>query len=319
MPSASASYGLARLRTGPGHTAIVLHGILQTREMLAPFAEMLGDAAPALNVFTYGYNHTQGLERNGRRLADAIRSEIAPGRVDLVGYSMGGLVARLAASEDVPSRIHTVVTLATPNRGSLSNAELTTLGQLGRSTFEFLTAFAPRAEGLKDLTRAAEIMSNRRKTLLGKVPSLALSADERRYASIPGLFYNQDAPGFKFGPSVKLAGLTAFFEVGRLKRTLIAMARPHDGIVTQRSNDISTSEPADWSEVHLVSAASDGRPARCHAVIDRCVENDHISIIRDADVARLAAELLLSDDWRALRSNRQELHNRVRLYPFDAE
>jgi hypothetical protein len=91
-------------------------------------------------------------------------------------YSMGGLVARLAATEELPSRIHTVITLATPNRGSVSNAELTTLGQLGRSVFEAISPLAPRTEGVKDLTRAAKIMSSRRNALLQANPQLDISA-----------------------------------------------------------------------------------------------------------------------------------------------
>jgi len=85
---------------------------------------------------------------------------------------MGGLVARLAATEELPSRIHTVITLATPNRGSVSNA----LGQLGRSVFEAISPLAPRTEGVKDLTRAAKIMSSRRNALLQANPQLDISA-----------------------------------------------------------------------------------------------------------------------------------------------
>ena len=114
--------------------------------------------------------------QNGKDLALAISRDIPVGRVDLVGYSMGGLVARLAATEELPSRIHTVITLATPNRGSVSNAELTTLGQLGRSVFEAISPLAPRTEGVKDLTRAAKIMSSRRNALLQANPQLDISA-----------------------------------------------------------------------------------------------------------------------------------------------
>src|SRR5580658_7843324 len=139
MDNVTSVYGLEQLKAGTGHAVVVLHGIRQTRGDLAPFARMISHESDALNVFVYGYNHTRALECNGRDLAAAISRNIPEGRVDLVGYSMGGLVARLAATEELPSRIHTVVTLATPNRGSVSNAELTTLGQLGRSAFEMIS------------------------------------------------------------------------------------------------------------------------------------------------------------------------------------
>lgn len=164
---------------------------------------------------------------------------------------MGGLVARLAATEELPSRIHTVITLATPNRGSVSNAELTTLGQLGRSVFEAISPLAPRTEGVKDLTRAAKIMSSRRNALLQANPQLDISATQRRYASIPGLFYNKDETEFAWGPSVQISGLTAALTLLGLRLRLMKMKRSHDGIVTERSNDISSSETHD-----LVGGAS---------------------------------------------------------------
>jgi pimeloyl-ACP methyl ester carboxylesterase len=315
MPSfATTSYGLDRLTTGSGHAVVVLHGIRQTRDAVVPFARTIADASDALDVFVYGYNHTRGLERNGRDLASAITDGIPTGRVDVVGYSMGGLVARLAAMEG--PRIHTVITLATPNRGSLSNAELTTLGQLGRSVFEIISPIAPGMEGVKDLTRAAKIMSARRDAVLQANPGLIINATGRRYASIPGLFYNKDQANFAWGPSVQITGLTASLALLGLRIRLMKMERPHDGIVTERSNNISTAETHDWSEVHLVDPGPNGEPARCHAVIDCCRKHDHISILRDAAIAQFTAALLTCDDWRILRQVHSTLRHRVRLYPF---
>jgi len=314
-----APYGLKPVRTDrPGHAVVVLHGIRQVRNSLEPFAKMVA-AATDLDIYVYGYNHTLGLEHNGRCLYDALASDLPEGRIDLIGYSMGGLVARLAASTSYPSRIHTVVTLATPNRGSVSNAELTTLGQLGRSAFEFISPFAPRTEGVKDLTRAAAIMSARRNAVLARYPNLTVDADERRYASVPGLFYNTDISDTEFGPSVAVSGLQATIQLIGLKVRLSKMSRSHDGVVTERSNDISSSETHDWSEVHLVSAARGGGPARTHAVIDNCRRHDHLSILTDADVARFVAILIGTDDWRTLRRDHPDLRSRVRLLPFDKD
>jgi pimeloyl-ACP methyl ester carboxylesterase len=312
-------YGLKVVRTGQtGQAIVVLHGIRQVRESLEPFARMIADATHR-DLYVYGYNHTLGLERNGRNLFDTLASELPDARLDLVGYSMGGLVARLAASTAYPSRVRTVVTLATPNRGSVSNAELTTLGQLGRSVFEFVSPFAPRTEGVKDLTRAAAIMSARRDAVLAQHSNLILNASERRYASIPGLFYNEDVADTALGPSVVLSGLQAAIQLTGLQVRLSKMQRSHDGIVTERSNDISTSETHDWSEVHLAVPAPDGTPARTHAVMDNCRQHDHLSILADADIARLIAVLIDTDDWRTLRHDHVDLHQRVRLLPFDAE
>jgi hypothetical protein len=59
MASAGPSYGLEKLTSGRGHAAVVLHGIRQTRDAPAPFAQMIANESGALNVFVYGYNHTR--------------------------------------------------------------------------------------------------------------------------------------------------------------------------------------------------------------------------------------------------------------------
>lgn len=319
MNTPSANTGLLALREGSGSRAVVvLHGIRQTREDLRGFAEELQfRLPPACGVYLYGYNHTAGLEYNGTRLHEALEAGIAAERIDLVGYSMGGLVARLAASEVWPSRIHTVVTVATPNRGSLSNAELTALGQVGRSMFQMISPLAPRMEGVKDLTRVVPIMRNRRARWMEMLNGHRVTAHERRYASIPALFYNDDRTEFTFGPSIALSGVQATIKLVGLRLKLVSMKKAHDGIVTESSNRLSTADSTDFSEVHLTRAAADDNPALCHAVVDTCRDQDHSSILSDVHVAHLVAGLLSNDDWREVRSNDDELLARARLYPFD--
>ena len=311
MSKRPVSYGLKQLKAaGQGRTAVVLHGIRQTRDALEPLARIVADKTSDLDVFIYGYDHTRPLEENGRLLHSTLAESIPQGQINLVGYSMGGLVSRLAASQEYPHRIHTIVTLATPNRGSLSNAELTTLGQIGRSVFELISPLAPRAAGVKDLTRAAEIMSSRRSALLSRNPTIAISAKERRYVSIPALFYNKNIADFRFGPSIQMSAIVAGFMLLGLKHRLEKMERSHDGIVTENSNNISTAESHDWSEVHLVHPASD---ARWHAAIDRCSQHDHSSIISEPDIAVLIGALLSCPDWRELFTTYPALRNTVRI------
>lgn len=320
MMAAGAAEGLLALREGDGARAVVvLHGIRQTRENLRDFAGAIGALLPAgFGLHLYGYNHTAGLEYNGQKLLEAIDGGIATGRIDLVGYSMGGLVARLAASERWPSRIHTVVTVATPNHGSISNAELTALGQIGRSVFQMISPLAPRTEGVKDLTRVVPIMEARRDHLLAQLEGRRLSPAERRYASVPALFYHEDRTEFEFGPSIALSGAQAGIKLVGLRLKLINMKKAHDGIVTERSNNIAALETTDFSEIHLTKAAADGTPAICHALVQSCKKHDHSSILADRSVARLIAGLLSQDDWRAVRASDRELDLRARLYPFDA-
>jgi hypothetical protein len=147
---------------------------------------------------------------------------------------------------------------------------------------------------------------------------LRLGADNRRYASIPGLFYNEDIADFRFGPSIETSGLQAAFMLVGLKVRLEKMSRSHDGVVTERSNDISSSPTHDWSEVDLMDAKPGDPPGRCHAVTDTCRNHDHISILTDGTVAKLAAALVMTGDWRRLRREHEDLRSRIRLLPFDA-
>lgn len=321
MADAGTAYGLLRLGDNESDRAvIILHGIRQTRESLRGFAEAVQQALGiSRELYLYGYNHTLGLEENGLILAEAIDRELEGKRVDMIGYSMGGLVARLAASEHLPSAVHTIVTLATPNRGSVSNAELTMLGQIGRGIFEMISPLAPRTAGVKDLTRVAKIMSDRRTRLLRSVEGGRLTAGRRRYASIPGLFYHADNSEFAFGPSITISGVQALLKLSALRLKLVNMKRSHDGIVTERSNSLAASETHEFTEISLTRDADDGSPALCHAVADSCRIYDHSSIIGDPMVARLAAALVACDDWRQLRKTDPELDLRTRLYPFDSQ
>lgn len=313
MTNHEAIYGLKPLAGTDGERAvIVLHGIRQTRDDVMPFAGHLARYARDTDVYVYGYDHTQALVANGTMLAETIASEVKAKRVDLVAYSMGGLVARLAASDDQAAPIHTVVTIATPNHGSLSNAELTTLGQIGRSVFEFLSPFAPRCEGVKDLTRASDIMSARRDLLLARSKILgAEPALNVRYASIPALFYHPDRNDFEFGPSMALTAVQVALLTLRFKARLDKMERPHDGIVTERSNDVVKQTSYNWSELHLAREGPNGEPARCHVVLDECRNQDHGTIIRVEDVAFLSWTVLDCTDWRKLKTWQPSLKNRI--------
>lgn len=315
VANAEAIYGLKPLgSTASGHAVVVLHGIRQTRDDVMPFAEHLAKWAKNADVYVYGYDHTQALVTNGTILAETITLKSKAGRIDLVGYSMGGLVARLAASDRHNPSIHTVVTIATPNRGSLSNVELTTLGQIGRGVFEFISPLAPRSEGVKDLTRASTIMSARRDRLLsdskvvGAEPALNV-----RYASIPALFYNPDRPEFEFGPSIQLSALQATILLTGLKARLVRMERPHDGIVTESSNNVVKQASYDWSELHLARNGPNGEPARCHVVLDECRKQDHGTIMRTEDIVLLSWTVLDCADWRGLEAWQPLLHNRLRV------
>ena len=303
------SYGLKLIsgNTSAAHAVVILHGIRQTRDDLAaPFGKALAAVATNAALYVYGYDHTRALTDNGTKLAETLATELSSDRIDLIGYSMGGLVARLAVSDRPNRALDTVVTLATPNRGALSNAELETLGQLGRQAFEWLSPLLPRSQGVKDLTRVAVIMSARRDAMLA-----AKVAPAVRYASVPALFYYPGRANTEFGPSLMMSGVYAILTLANLKRKVIAMARPHDGIVTEESCDLTRDPSYNWSEVHL-APPKNNTPPRVHAVLDACADNDHQSILNPTDIARLVWAVLKCPDWRTLSDYDPILKNRVR-------
>ena len=73
----------------------------------------------------YAFAHDESLDAAAEKLAVAIEAiakanALAPdAKIDIVAHSMGGLVVRLAMLDPrVASRVHTVVTLATPHHGT---------------------------------------------------------------------------------------------------------------------------------------------------------------------------------------------------------
>ncbi|WP_282608161.1 triacylglycerol lipase [Pelagibius sp. Alg239-R121] len=310
-------YGLKRIsaQASDKHAVVILHGIRQTRDHLAtPFGEALVKLVPDKDVYVYGYDHTRELVTNGVHLADSITAKLKAERIDLVGYSMGGLVARLAASDRFIENLHTVVTIATPNRGSLGPAQLSLLGQMVLGTFRTLSPLAPGTAGVKNLTEAAKIMSDRRDRLKSQYPPSESPVAHLRFASIPALFYHPDRSEFAFGPSVQLSLAQKLVRGVGLKWQLDDMDKPHDGIVTESSSNLTRQDSFDWSEVHMAEPGQNGEPPRCHAVLDIHRHHDHGSIVAKAasETAELVAALLMSGDWRNLEAEHPALKQRLR-------
>jgi pimeloyl-ACP methyl ester carboxylesterase len=303
------AYGLKRISPHTAdHAVVVLHGIRQTRDDIErPFAATLAaDAGSDAAVYAFGYDHTQHLNFSGTLLAQALAG-ICAKRIDLVGYSMGGLVARMAATDGIGPKVNTVITLATPNRGALSNAQLTTLGQLTKGIFSTLISpLAPRTNGVNDLTKVPELMQKRREDMdrTGLAPA-------SRYASIPALYYNVDRSVFSFGPSIQMGAVQAAIAAVNLKKRLVAMEKSHDGIVTEKSNDITEQCTHEWSEFHLSMPGQNEEPSRCHAVVPSCASNDHCSVIADPDVTLLVWILLQETDWRNLQKPQSPHYKRL--------
>lgn len=303
--------GLLQISGGTNDRAVViLHGIRQSRDAVAePFGRNLAQCLPrSSSVYVYGYDYNRSLIDNGTELARAIQLQLGKSqRTDIVGYSMGGLVARLAVTDRPNIAINTVVTLATPNLGAMSNAELATLGQVGLNMLQFISPLWPKAAGIVDLTRASAIMKDRAKEL--KVSGRKL--DHVRYASIPAIFYNDQRADTELGPTHALSGLQAVFFTANLKRKIMKMPRSHDGIVTESSNDLTRGEMHIWNEMQIMGTSGRG-PLRIHATVEECADHDHSSIMQALDVARLVAAILECVDWTRLADFDPVLINKIK-------
>ncbi|MGB8854830.1 MAG: hypothetical protein WCC69_14850 [Pirellulales bacterium] len=104
-----------------GHTVILLHGLGEGRDSMAPLAKHLRTALDA-TVLTFGYASVKAdIDAHGRAL-DIVVSHLPQAEtLSFVGHSLGNLVVRrwmaLAAARDL-ARTHRMVMLGPPNQGS---------------------------------------------------------------------------------------------------------------------------------------------------------------------------------------------------------
>ncbi len=106
----------ARLRDQ--RTVVLVHGYMANRATLYPLAAYLR-LRGAKQVLTFGYDSTAGIERGALALARFLRRQVRGGRIDLVGHSLGGLVARVYVQElGGHRRVDRCISLGTPHQGT---------------------------------------------------------------------------------------------------------------------------------------------------------------------------------------------------------
>jgi pimeloyl-ACP methyl ester carboxylesterase len=106
-------------------TVVVVPGYLANRTCFLPLAAYL-KARGASRVLAYEYASKHGIERAAIELREFLRRHVRGGRIDLVGHSLGGLVARLYLQElGGTRRVDRCVTLGTPHRGTYNAYWLT--------------------------------------------------------------------------------------------------------------------------------------------------------------------------------------------------
>ena len=98
-------------------TTLILDGIWGRPLRFARLRRELEKAGGTTEVFHYNFNGSACLEAEGRKLAAEIRRRGEP--VNLLGFSMGGVVVRAAHASDPSLPIHRAAFINTPHRGSL--------------------------------------------------------------------------------------------------------------------------------------------------------------------------------------------------------
>jgi hypothetical protein len=68
----------------------------------------------------------------------------------------------------------------------------------------------------------------RRKRLMNGNPASICDGDQRRYVSIPALWYSDDKADFKFGPAITVSGFVGTFKMLPPIGQLEAMKKSHD-------------------------------------------------------------------------------------------
>lgn len=106
---------------GDGHPVIVFPGLFASDRSTGPLRRLLNDAG----YTSYGWGHgtnlgpsrKEDLEADIAELVDTVYCENGKQPVSLIGWSLGGLYARLAAHL-MPEKVNQVMTLGSPVNGS---------------------------------------------------------------------------------------------------------------------------------------------------------------------------------------------------------
>ena len=102
-------------------SVVLLHGYLANRSTLFPLAAYLR-LRGVKQILHFDYDSRAGVERAARELREFLRRHVRGGRIDLVGHSLGGLVARVYVEAlGGARRVDRCVTLGTPHRGTYNS------------------------------------------------------------------------------------------------------------------------------------------------------------------------------------------------------
>ena len=121
MPFGIRSASRRTPRAKDQRSVVLVHGYLANRSTLLPLAAYLR-LRGVKQVLQFNYDSRAGVERGALGLRAFLRQHVRGGRIDLVGHSLGGLVARVYVQElGGHRRVDRCVTLGTPHRGTYNS------------------------------------------------------------------------------------------------------------------------------------------------------------------------------------------------------
>lgn len=131
---------------------ILIHGIKDDARKMEPMARYLQAGGRTVYTVTLRPSFGQvGLEVLAEQLRDFVETNIDPAeKIDLVGFSMGGLVCRYYLQRlDGLSKVGSLITLGTPHHGTWTAYILQNIGS---------KQMRPKSEFLNDLNHDADTL-----------------------------------------------------------------------------------------------------------------------------------------------------------------
>lgn len=282
------------------HIVVFVHGILsdsRTFEKLLQHLVVL-DPNHDFDFWAYDYDYLQSLAVNGDRLANAISAgSLGSRRIDIVGHSMGGLVARMAVLRNKLPNVARIITLATPNHGTISGAQISVLWQMTTLAFRRLHPIYARKPGILDLTNAHVIMRDELRTMYERD---ATRLEGKSYVSIPAQYFHSKRQMGDTPPSIMMGGVTLLRKLLSAIKPLRIMLTPvHDGIVEERSNQLHPAPIGSSSEGAYMPTRTDADERILHVTHEAAADCDHITVTACPEIADLINAVLRADDLKS--------------------
>lgn len=121
IPGLGASWNMGAILTGRDEGEWSIPSFINNYDGLISSFKNAGyfDSGTDKNLFIFSYDWRRPLDVLADRLNDYINTNTPEQKVNLVGHSMGGLIARAYAQKYGTSNVNKIVTVGSPNKGTL--------------------------------------------------------------------------------------------------------------------------------------------------------------------------------------------------------